>query len=124
MYDDFLPVHLPYGVMYDDILPVHLSLPFRSLSFLYLAWYERTFGQFGIAPTVDRWKTPEDTWLSVVVFGLVCLVVTRLLSLFDAGGVAPEPAGLILALIGSLALFNGLYVWSITKGPLALDEEE
>jgi len=99
-------------------------LGLAGLSFLYLAWYEHTFGQFGIAPTVDRWKTPEDTWLSVVVFGLVCLVVTRLLSLFDAGGVAPEPAGLILALIGSLALFNGLYVWSITKGPLALDEEE
>jgi|TARA_B110000444_G_scaffold261503_1_gene314342 hypothetical protein len=99
-------------------------LGLAGLSCLYLAWYERTFGRFGIAPTVDRWETPEDTWLSVVVFGLACLVVTRLISLFDADGVAPEPAGLILALIGSLALFNGCYVWSITKGPLALDEEE
>ena len=99
-------------------------LGLAGLSFLYLVWYERTFGRFGIAPTVDRWKNPEDTWLSIVVFGLVCLVVTRLLSLFDTGHVAPEPAGLILALIGFLALFNGLYVWSITKGPLALDEEE
>ncbi|MDG1538325.1 MAG: hypothetical protein P8Q40_00180 [Candidatus Poseidonia sp.] len=99
-------------------------LGLAGLSFLYLAWYERTFGRFGIAPTVNRWKNPEDTWLSVVVFGLVCLVVTRLLSLFDTGHVAPEPAGLILALFGFLALFNGLYVWSITKGPLALNEEE
>lgn len=99
-------------------------LGLAGLSFLYLAWYERTFGRFGIAPTVNRWKSPEDTWLSVVVFGLVCLVVTRLLSSFDTGHVAPEPAGLILALIGFLALFNGLYVWSITKGPLALNEEE
>jgi len=35
----------------------------------------------------------------------------------------PEPTGLLLALIGFFALMNGLYVWLITNGPLA-DEEE
>ena len=39
------------------------------------------------------------------------------------GGVIPEPTGLLLALIGFFALMNGLYVWLITNGPLA-DEEE
>lgn len=99
-------------------------LGLAGLSCLYLAWFQRTFDRFGVAPTIDRWQRPEDTWLNVIVFGLLCLVATRALSLFDNDGFAPEPAGLILALIGSLALLNGGYVWSVTKGPLAMDEEE
>tara|TARA_B100001094_G_scaffold333382_2_gene411291 strand:+ start:2197 stop:2616 length:420 start_codon:yes stop_codon:yes gene_type:complete len=99
-------------------------LGLAGLCCLYLAWFQRTFGQFGVAPTVNHWERPEDTWLTVVVFGLVCLVATRALSLFDTSGIAPEPAGLILTLIGTLALLNGGYVWAVTKGPLVLDEEE
>jgi len=99
-------------------------LGLAGLSCLYLAWFWHTFGQFGVAPTVDRWNNPEDTWLTVVLFGLLCLVATRALSLFDTNGLAPEPAGLILTLIGCLALLNGCYVWSITKGPLVINEEE
>lgn len=90
---------------------------------LYLAWFERTFGFLGVAPTVDRWQSPEQTWLQVVVFGLACLVLTRIVRMFDGDGLVPEPAGLVLSLVGVLAIMNGLYVWLITSGPLA-DEEE
>ena len=90
---------------------------------IYLAWFRHTFGFFGVAPTVNRWSTPETTWLRVVAFGLGCLVVTRMVRLFDNDGVVPEPAGLLIALVGVLAILNGGYVWAITNGPLN-DEEE
>ena len=76
-----------------------------------------------MAPTVNRWQTPETTWLRVVVFGLACLVVTRAVRLLDDRGTVPDPAGLLVALVGVLAIMNGLYVWAITNGPLN-DEEE
>ena len=50
-------------------------------------------------------------------------MLTRIIRLVDERGVVPEPAGLLLALAGVLALMNGGYVWLITSGPLA-DEEE
>lgn len=94
-----------------------------GLCLLYIAWFKRTFGFYGVAPTVDRWQSPETSWLHVVVFGLACLVVTRIIRVVDGNGFFPEPAGLLLALVGVLALMNGAYVWLITSGPLT-DEEE
>ena len=90
---------------------------------IYLAWFGHTFGILGVAPTVDRWDSPKTTWIRVVVFGLACLVVTRGVRMFDDEGVVPEPAGLLITLIGIMAIMNGLYVWAITMGPL-VDEEE
>jgi hypothetical protein len=89
---------------------------------IYLAWFKHTFGEFGVAPTVNRWSTPETSWLKVVVFGLACMVLTRGVRLFG-NDVFPEPTGLLLALIGVLALMNGVYVWLITNGPLSEEEE-
>ena len=94
-----------------------------GLILIYLAWFNHTFGMVGVAPTVNRWSSPETTWLQVVVFGLACLVLTRIIRWGDSDGFIPEPAWLLLALIGFLALMNGLYVWLITNGPL-VDEEE
>ena len=94
-----------------------------GLILIYLAWFTRTFGFLGVAPTVDRWRSPETTWLKVVVFGLACLVLTRSIRLVDGDGFLPEPSGLLLSLVGILALMNGVYVWLIVSGPLA-DEEE
>ena len=67
---------------------------------VYLAWFKHTFGFYGVAPTVNRWQTPETTWLRVVVFGLACLVVTRAVRLLDDRGTVPDPAGLLVALVG------------------------
>ena len=89
---------------------------------LYLCWFSLTFGKLGVAPTVNLWKHPETSWLNVVIFGLTCLVATRLIVLFDTDNIFPVPSGLVLSLIGTLAIMNGLYVWTITKGPL-LEEE-
>ena len=99
------------------------ALGLVGLVLIYLAWFNHTFGKMGVAPTVNRWNTPETTWLQVVVFGLVCLVVTRIIRWMDTGGFVPEPAGLLLGLIGFLAFMNGLYVWLITNGPLNEEEE-
>ena len=97
-------------------------LGLTGLIMLYIAWFRYTFGIYGVAPTVDRWRSPQTSWLRVVVFGLACLVMTRAIRLFDSDGVFPDPAGLLLALIGVLSIMNGGYVWLITSGPL-LEEE-
>ena len=94
-----------------------------GLVLLYLAWFRQTFGFLGVAPTVDRWQSPKTSWLYVVVFGLACLVLTRIIRAVDGFDVVPEPTGLLLSLVGVLALMNGVYVWLISSGPLA-DEEE
>jgi hypothetical protein len=120
------------GQTFTDVAP---DGPWASASFsrgvlglagmvaLYLVWFKRTFGFYGVAPTVNRWASPSTSWLNVVLFGLGCLVATRLIRLFDEDGLFPEPAGLLLALVGCLALMNGIYVWLVTDGPLN-DEEE
>lgn len=93
-----------------------------GMSFLYLAWFKHTFGIYGVAPTVNRWKSPASSWLNVVVFGLACMVLARVFGFGTFETVVPEPAGLLLTLIGMLAVMNGVYVWLITNGPL-LEEE-
>ena len=98
-------------------------LGLAGMVLLYLAWFRSTFGFYGVAPTVNRWRRPEETWLHAVVVGLVCIVATRLIRVFDGSGVFPDPAGLLLLLVGVLATMNGLYVWAITNGPLSEEEE-
>lgn len=89
---------------------------------LYLAWFSMTFGRLGVAPTMNLWKSPQTSWLNVVIFGLACLVATRLIVHVDSNNFFPVPSGLVLSLIGTLAIMNGLYVWAVSKGPL-LEEE-
>ena len=93
-----------------------------GMSLVYLAWFKRTFGVYGVAPTVNRWAQPASSWLHAVVFGLACLVTGRILGLGWFDGFVPEPAGLLMTLIGMLAVMNGTYVWLVTSGPL-LEEE-
>jgi len=96
-------------------------LGLSGLVALYVGWYALAFDRFGVAPTVDRWSSPETTWLNVVVVGLVMLLVSRTLGRLQPDGV-PEPAGLLVGLIGSLTLANGLYVWAVVNGPLRTPE--
>ena len=93
-----------------------------GMSLVYLAWFKRTFGVYGVAPTVNRWAQPSSSWLRAVVFGLASLVTGRILGLGWFEGFVPEPAGLLMTLIGMLAVMNGAYVWLVTSGPL-LEEE-
>ena len=93
-----------------------------GLCLLYIAWFKRTFGFYGVAPTVDRWRSWNllasccGVWIGV-------LGRHRIIRVVDGNGFFPEPAGLLLALVGVLALMNSAHVWLITSGPLT-DEEE
>ena len=66
------------------------------------------------------WKDPEGTSPLVIGVGLVILGIAYAVGRIDF---FPEPAGLILSLIGLLVATNGLYVWMSTAGPLASEEE-
>ncbi len=92
---------------------------------LYLAWFRWAFDRKGLAPTIDLWTTPEETWRDVLVFGLGCLLFVKVTTWFELTGWMPEPSGMILTLIGCLIVLNALYVGLVTIGPLVpLTEEE
>ena len=56
----------------------------------------------------------------MIVTGLVILGIAYAVGRIDF---FPEPAGLILSLIGLLVTTNGVYVWMSTEGPLSSEEE-
>ena len=91
---------------------------------LYVAWFRWAFDRKGVAPTTNLWKTPEDTWMNVLLFGLSCLLAVKVMVWLDYTESFPEPTGMILTLIGSLVILNALYVGLITVGPLASSSEE
>jgi hypothetical protein len=91
---------------------------------LYLAWFRYTFDLNGVAPTMDRWKNPKATWINVVLFGLGVLLLVKITSWSGVDGHLPEPTGLLLTLVGCLAVLNGAYVGLVAQGPFRIEEEE
>ena len=91
-----------------------------GIALIYLAWFRLTFETTGVVPTLEMWKDPEGTSPLVIGVGLVILGIAYAVGRIDF---FPEPAGLILSLIGLLVATNGLYVWMSTAGPLASEEE-
>ena len=96
------------------------SLGLIGLMLLYLAWFRLTFETKGVVPSMNLWKDPEGTSPSVIGVGLVILGIAYAVGRIDF---FPEPAGLILSLIGLLVTTNGVYVWMSTAGPLSSEEE-
>ena len=95
-----------------------------GLTLLYLAWFRWAFDRKGIAPTVNLWASPEETWRNVLLFGLGCLFFVKVVTWTNRNEWMPEPTGMLLTLIGSLVILNALYVGLITVGPLASSSEE
>ena len=81
-----------------------------GLVFLYAAWYRLTFKRKGLVPWMDLWQNPEGSSRSVITAGFAIIAAAWL-----AGNVVedalPKPTGLILTLVGLLALLNGFYVY-------------
>ena len=106
---------------WDDSTFTSGALGLSGMMMLYLAWFRVTFGIKGVVPTLDLWRDAEGTSPRVIVSGLVILCIAYAVGRLDY---FPEPAGLILSLIGLLVTTNGAYVWLSTAGPLASREEE
>jgi len=96
------------------------SIGLIGLCFVYVAWFRMTFERKGLVPTLDLWNDPSATSPLVIVTGLVILGIAYAVGRIDF---FPEPAGLILSLIGLLVTTNGFYVWMSTEGPLSSEEE-
>ena len=82
---------------------------------LYLAWFRITFEVKGVVPTMNLWKDPEKTSSIVILTGLAILGIAYAVGRLEF---FPEPAGLVLSLVGLLVTTNGVYVWLSTAGPL------
>ena len=95
-----------------------------GLSLLYLSWFRWAFDRKGVAPTINLWKTPQDTWQNVLIAGLSMLVAVKFLVWTGMDAHAPEPTGMILTLVGSMVVLNAVYVGLLTVGPLAKPDEE
>ncbi len=105
---------------WDDATFTSGSFGLIGLSLLYLAWFRLTFEKKGVVPTLDIWSDPEGSSPTVIGTGLVILGIAYAVGRIDF---FPEPAGLILSLIGLLVTTNGFYVWMSTAGPLSSEEE-
>jgi hypothetical protein len=73
---------------------------------------------------MDRWKNPKETWINVVLFGLGVLLLVKITSWSGVNAHLPEPTGLLLTLVGCLAVLNGAYVGLVAQGPFRIEEEE
>ena len=93
-----------------------------GLILIYLFWYEQTFGERGVVPAIAKWNNPEASWKLVLLAGICFLFSSWLFGNTSAGDSLPVPAPLILALIGLLTIFTGIYAYLITQGPLSEEE--
>jgi len=96
------------------------ALGLAGMILLYLALFRVTFEKPGVVPTLDLWKDPESSSKLVITTGLVILGIAYAIGRIDF---FPEPAGLVMSLVGLLVTTNGLYVWLSTAGPLSTEEE-
>ena len=93
-----------------------------GLILIYLYWYEQTFGESGVVPVIAKWKNPETSWKHVLLAGVGFLFFSWLFGNTSAGDSLPVPAPLILALIGLLTCFAGMYAYLVSLGPLREEE--
>lgn len=95
-----------------------------GLLLIYLSWFRWAFDKKGVAPTVNLWKNPSETWQNVLLVGLSMMVSVKVLVWTGSDAYTPEPTGMILTLAGSMVTLNAIYVGLITVGPLAQPDEE
>jgi len=96
-----------------------------GLCCLYVGWFRFNFKSKGIIPSINRWKNPQQSWIKVLIFSLMCFVIVGILQLDEVEKQLPETAGMIILLIGCLAMLNSTYVGLVVSGPLnEIDEEE
>lgn len=93
-----------------------------GLSMIYLSWYEHVFEQFGVVPSIELWKNPHSSWLSVVIAGFGVLGLAWVSGNTSFGNSLPEPAAMLLMLIGLLMTYTGFYAYLVAKGPLKEEE--
>ena len=65
------------------------SIGLIGLSFIYLAWFRLTFEKKGVVPTLDLWRDPGKTSLTVMGVGFVTLGIAYAVGRIDF---FPEPA--------------------------------
>ena len=95
-----------------------------GLCWLYVGWFRFTFKQPGIIPSINRWQNPEKSWKLVVFSALVCFLLVFIINNTELKELLPETSGMIILLIGCLAMMNGIYVGLVVSGPLNEDLEQ
>ena len=96
------------------------SLGLIGLYLVYTAWFRLTFSKRGFVPTMDMWQNPAESSKTVMTVGVVTLGISYAIGRIDF---FPEPAGLVLSLVGLLVTTNGIYVWLSSSGPLSPKKE-
>jgi len=84
---------------------------------LYVAWYRMTFKRKGLVPWLDLWEDPPGSSRKILVVG-VATIALAWVSGNPMQEHMPDPAGLILMLLGLLMILQAVYVM-LSIGPLA-----
>ena len=89
---------------------------------LYVSWFRFTFDRKGLIPTIKFWKSPENSWIQVMIFGIMCYLFVISINNFEIDTYFPKTTGMIVMLVGSLSILNASYVWLVVNGPLSQSE--
>ena len=84
---------------------------------LYVAWYRMTFKRKGLVPWLDLWEDPPGSSRKILVAGAATIALAWV-SGNPMQELMPDPAGLILMLLGLLMILQAVYVM-LSIGPLA-----
>ena len=95
-----------------------------GLCCLYVGWFRVTFRQSGIIPSINRWRQPKKSWRLVLIFSFTCMLLVYGINNTELKNILPETSGMILLLIASLSMLNGIYVGLVVSGPLKKRSEE
>ena len=89
---------------------------------LYRSWFARTFGFYGLIPSLHYWKHPSRSISRISLAGIGTMMVSWLVG-HPFQGFFAEPTALILSVCGMLLILLAIYAWLVFEGGLG-DEEE
>ena len=85
-----------------------------ALCALYLSWYRLTFRRKGVLIPVRELSFPKSAGIKTAVFSFCCIISAYV---FGGDTLLPGASGLVVLVIGLLALLQSLYLFTITAPP-------
>jgi len=92
-----------------------------ALAALYVSWYRFTFRRGGVLIPVRELQRPRTAGVKAGVFSIICIFSARA---FGGSTLLPGASGLVILVIGLLALLQSLYLLTLREPLTSVISEE